>query len=138
MLIALAAMLAAFAPIDPPPQGTWTVASVERAPWAQGQPDRNWVSQSIRFRRGRVVGAQPLGCTAARWAIVVSPANGLFQGGLAEDRAEADAARLGIPLPAVTYRLSCSTGLFDFHRTATGLILALDNDLLRLEPTKPR
>lgn len=111
--------------------------SVSRAPWAAGSADARWTGKRLTIM-GQVVSAPPpFGCSDARWEKLEMPVQGLFQGNIPAERAGEIARTLRISLPATTYRLTCSSGSFDFHRTSDGLIAALSDDLLRLEQRGP-
>lgn len=129
----LSSLFAALAVAAAGPAGEWTITSVSRAPWAIGSPDARWTGQHLAISGTEVHAAKPFGCSDARWEMVQVPAEGLFQGNLPPASAAQIARTLLISIPAKTYRLTCSSGSFDFHQAAGGLITALDNDLLKLQ-----
>jgi hypothetical protein len=65
---------------------------------------------------------------ARRYEFVVTPAEGLFQGGLPEP-ANSSARAVGVTyLPVMTLSVGCDTGVFDYHFvSADRLLIALDN-----------
>lgn len=132
-LMYLLAALAVLGTTVSVPVGEWTIMLVDRAPWAAGSPDVRWTGKRLTISDKVVSAPQPYDCSNAQWDVVQLPAEGLFQGNLPLAGAAEIARTLHLPLPATTYRLTCSSGSFDFHRTGDGLITALSDDLLRLE-----
>ena len=129
------------------PQMSWRIERGEAAPWATAQPadrpDRDshaLVGSIVRLEGDRVLAPDPLACSGARYELVVTPAEGLFQGMLAApaDRAARAARSLGISeLPVLTLRVTCSTGLFDYHLVAADkAVLGLDNVIWFLSETR--
>jgi len=113
------------------PHEEWRIGEGVVAPWAEPgtlsllNPELE--GQVIRFDGDQLVGPHPLGCTDAYYEFVVSPAEGLFQGGLPAP-SDVAASDLGISeLPLLTWRVNCSTGSFDYHFiSASQLVLGLD------------
>ncbi|MBA8883682.1 hypothetical protein [Dokdonella fugitiva] len=150
-----AVLFAAAAPAQDRYAGRWTIARAEPAPWAAagGAVDpaevKRLVGQRVTFEAKRIRGPDPLGCTAPRYVVKDVPAEGLFQGGLAEygDHAvDADtlATRLGFNgRPIATLDTGCE-GAIDFHATGDDeLLFALDNVIYRMHrdaarATRPR
>jgi hypothetical protein len=119
--------------------GSWRLAGGRVAPWA---PDRDvpfthaeLAGTSLEIGLGEVLADPPLGCANAENELLVSPAEGLFQGNLPEP-SDAAARRLGIDrLPVLTLRVSCDSGVFDYHQTpGDTLWLGLDNVVWKLTP----
>lgn len=82
-------------------------------------------------------GPQPLACPKARQQILLSPAQGLFQGAWAAaggETARQRAAGLGLrAAESVTLRLDCANASFDLHRAAPDrLLTVLDGRVLKL------
>ena len=122
------ASAAIFAPSQAP--STWRVGKGVVAPWAKpgAATGAKLAGQAIIFSADRVTAPHPLGCGKARYEYVLSPAEGLFQGGLPAP-AVPSARKAGIAhLPALTMRVSCDSGTFDYHFTAPGkAVIGLDN-----------
>ena len=122
---------------DAPFTGPWRFTQAQVAPWAEAANTRiqhDWRGQVLRvspLRAGggrHLSGPHPLRCDRVTVAETRVPAEGLFQGGLpapAQDAARA----LGLPDGEVKgVSLTCSTGVFEFHRAdASSLLLAVDN-----------
>lgn len=124
------------------PREEWRIGDGQVAPWAEPgtrsllNPELE--GQALRFDGNALVGPHPLGCTDAGYEFVVSPAEGLFQGGLPAP-AEAAATALGIAeLPTLTWRVNCSTGAFDYHFVSgRTLMLGLDQVVWSLYLDQP-
>lgn len=121
--------LAADRPLHGKSPGTGTAAP----PWPVGT---RWT-----LRSDALIGPAPLSCQRARQRLLLTPAQGLFQGAWQEQSPEAAAARaaaLGLPgAAAVTLRLDCANASYDFHRSRSGqLYTALDGQVLVLQ-TQP-
>lgn len=123
--------------------GTWRFTHAQVAPWADAATahiQQEWLGQSLTVipgaadAGGRVTGPHPLQCEKATFEDTRVPAEGLFQGGLPAPARDA-ALALGLPageVPGVS--LSCSTGVFEFHRADdTSLLLAVDNVIWTLD-----
>lgn len=67
-------------------QGVWKIESAKTAPWWNGPslPASSLIGKRITFGTKSIAGPHPLGCPAARYAFVDSPAEGLFQGAFDE------------------------------------------------------
>lgn len=124
--------------------GRWTIARGDPAPWAgaEGAVDpaevKRLVGRHVTFEAKRIRGPVPLGCTAPHYVVKHVPAEGLFQGGLAEYGdpalgADALATRIGFAgRPIATLDTGCD-GAIDFHATGDDeLLFALDNVIYRL------
>jgi uncharacterized protein YecT (DUF1311 family) len=112
--------------------GRWRVVEASPAPWARGPTTPALARSGVVLLEDRVLALQPLGCGAARYEVALSPPEGLFQGALG-NRAEAAATAIGLSGDVTTLRLSCDTGVFDFHhRGGTDLLFALDNVIYTL------
>jgi hypothetical protein len=123
-------------PVGLQPEGGWTIADTTlpldpKAERPAGEPS---LSGTVEFLRDRVAGPPPIGCSGARYELVVTPAEGLFQGSLPAP-AEQSASAMGIThLPVMTLRVTCDSGAFDYHLIAPGtLLLGLDGVARRLE-----
>lgn len=119
------------------PEARWRVGKSVVAPWVrEGEKSSNSAAlsgQTLQFSATVVQGPHPLGCRGLNHEFVLSPAEGLFQGALPEP-AEVYAQRLGfVRLPAISLRLNCDTGSFDYHLlTPRHALLGLDNRVWRL------
>ena len=116
----------------------WQIGQGQTAPWAgagTAQPRGAVLTgQVVHLGTTRVTAPHPLGCAAAHYEYVVTPAEGLFQGRLPAP-AERSARALGVrALPLLTLRLNCDGGVFDFHLLATDkALLGLDGVVWRLQ-----
>lgn len=121
-------------------ESDWRITRVEIAPWAPAELPRTtlraWVGQPVNFHNDSVNGTSLLQCGHAVLEPTIYPAEGLFQGNLPAPAAAA-AHALGIAhLPLAGVRLSCDSGMFEFHRVAADtLLLGLDNQVLTLSHT---
>ncbi len=112
-------------------EGDWRIALSRAAPWAtDAGAAQAMVGARFALREGRASGPGPLSCGQARVQAIVSPPEGLFQGGLPVPAR--DAAALGLAAVEVPgFRLECDSGSFDFHQAdADTVLLALDNRIL--------
>ena len=116
----------------------WRITHTVTAPWAPAAPSSNmaqpsWVGRALTFQTNAVRGPGVLTCGHAVIEPTHYPAEGLFQGSLPAPAATA-AQALGIMLlPLAGVRLTCDTGVFEFHRVdAETLLLGLDNQVLIL------
>ncbi|MBA8889532.1 hypothetical protein FHW12_003778 [Dokdonella fugitiva] len=122
--------------------GRWTIARGDAAPWVgtTGAVDpaevKRLVGQHVTFEAKRIRGPAPLGCDGPHYALENVPAEGLFQGGLAEYGdpalgADALATRIGFARrPIATLDTGCE---IDFHATGDDeLLFALNNVIYRL------
>jgi len=124
--------------------GMWTIARGDPAPWVglDGAVDpaevKRLVGRRVTFEATRIRGPDPLACSSPRYELTDVPAEGLFQGGLAEYGdpaigADALATRVGFAKrPIATLATGCE-GAIDFHATGDDeLLFALDNVIYRL------
>lgn len=124
--------------------GRWTIARGDPAPWVgtDGAVDpaevKRLVGARVTFEPKRIRGPAPLACDGPDYAIENVPAEGLFQGGLAEygdHEVDADtlATRIGFAKrPIATLDTGCE-GAIDFHATGDDeLLFALNNVIYRL------
>lgn len=121
--------------------GSWRITGGQVAPWVDGstgQPSRAGLSGTrIDVAPERVHASPPLGCGQAEVEFVVTPAEGLFQGGLPAPAAAAARALGMARIPTLTMRVRCDGGLWDYHHTAGDtLFVALDNVIWKLAPEK--
>jgi hypothetical protein len=121
--------------------GTWTIVRAEPAPWSDAKTYRpareevpRYVGKRVVFAAERIDGPELLACTRPSYAMVDSPAEGLFQGmlGSAESsggrKAEEAATALGYATrPVRTLRTDCTHSI-DYHMSdANNAAFALDN-----------
>ncbi|MEP6882591.1 MAG: hypothetical protein ABI866_11395 [Dokdonella sp.] len=115
----------------------WRITRVVPAPWATGKypqtPLSTWVGKTIEFDAASVRGLGLLNCDQATIEKTSYAAEGLFQGNLPKPVATA-AQQLGISdLPRPGIRLTCSTGVFEFHYADKDtMLLGLDNQIMTL------
>ncbi|MEF8716752.1 MAG: DUF3828 domain-containing protein [Candidatus Accumulibacter necessarius] len=116
----------------------WRITHTVTAPWAPAAASPNmaqpaWVGHALTFQTNAVRGPGVLTCGHAVIEPTHYPAEGLFQGSLPAPAATA-ARALGIMLlPLAGVRLTCDTGMFEFHRVdADTLLLGLDNQVFIL------
>jgi hypothetical protein len=118
----------------------WRISRAVAAPWAPAKVSqrgtRPRVGQLVTFHQDSVDGPSVLRCGHAVLESTSYLADGLFQGSLPAPAAAA-AQILGIVhLPLAGVRLTCDTGVFEFHRVdAATLLLGLDNQVLTLSHT---
>jgi hypothetical protein len=105
-------------PVGQAPAETWRITRDRAAPWPGPGEVPSRVGKTWRIGGPKPVGETPLGCSGAGYEFVLSPAEGLFEGGLPAPAAESAAALDIHSLPLVTQRISCNTGSFDLHRYA--------------------
>lgn len=129
------ALLAALTLTLSPAWGADTDADVWRlthwiaAPWGPPVgPVPDWAGQTLTLAGERQRGPGPLACERARVEPLQMPHEGLFQGGLPAP-ADRSAQALGIGVPPVTgWRVSCDSGVFDFHRVDDDTaLIGIDN-----------
>lgn len=146
LLLACFVWASTAAPAEPAPfTGAWRFTHAQVAPWADAattQIQQGWLGQFLWVSRNlagggkRVSGPHPLLCEKATFEDTRVPAEGLFQGNLPAPARDA-ARALGLPdgeVPGVS--LSCSTGVFEFHRAdESSLLLAVDNVIWTLDRT---
>ena len=134
LAIVLALPLAALAPTATAAPA-WRVILERPAPW--GAPamvaPAGRVGHTVQFDATRVTGPDILTCGRARIDATTTPPEGLFQGNLPAPAA-ASAQALGLSASPVTgIRLTCETGVFEFHYAAADtMLLGLDNQILVL------
>lgn len=118
-------------------EGAWRIAQVAIAPWAKSGAGQGaepaWAGRSLKFHRASVDGPGVLNCAHAVFKATHYPAEGLFEGNLPAPATVA-ARTLGIArLPLAGIRVTCDSGVFEFHRdNADTLLLGLDNRVLTL------
>ena len=116
------------------PMGEWRWTHSVAAPWAQGPvPAPEWVGRTLTLDGDRMRGPDPLNCGGARVESLLMPHEGLFQGGLPVP-VERSAQALGVgPPPVPGWRVTCDTGVFDFHRVdEETAVIGLDNRIWTL------
>lgn len=129
-----------FTPLPSMPMaGGWRVVDAVTAPWAKGTMPTPMKHRHVVFAPAAVRSGTVLDCGQARYETRALPPEGLFQGGLAPERAADLAASLGLPGPEIaTVLLTCDAGLFDFHLGRDGKALfALDNVIYTLDRALP-
>jgi len=114
--------------------GDWRFTHATAAPW--GAPltgSAQLTGKTLHLAPRAMTGPAPLDCGTARLEDTSYPAEGLFQGNLPAP-AESAAQALGImKFPVAGLQVTCSKGIFDFHRAdADTLLLALDNRIWTL------
>lgn len=109
--------------------GNWTVAEWKAAPWvprterANIKPNAAMLNRTVTISTKGVAGPKLLACASAKYEIVSSPFEGLFEGGLKQPKT--DGAALGFRAPVKTLRPNCD---LDFHmRNANSVLFAIDN-----------
>jgi hypothetical protein len=130
----------AFTPLPQIPlAGSWRVAGAVNAPWAKSAMPTPLQGRHVVFGLAAVRSGTVLDCARVQYEVRGMPPEGLFQGGLAPERAAAQAAALGLPaaeIPSVL--LTCDAGVFDFHLGRGGkAVFALDNVIYTLERALP-
>jgi hypothetical protein len=138
------ALLCAHAAAQERYAGRWTIMRGEPAPWAgsEGAVDpaevKRLVGRHITFEAKRIRAPAPLACADPHYVLKDVPAEGLFQGSLAEQgdhRVDADtlATRIGFAeRPIATLDTGCA-GPLEFHANGGDeLLFALDNVIYRL------
>jgi len=111
--------------------GRWRIVRSFVAPWVRQarsvSPNRRWVGLPVTFAPQRVDGPGVLRCGRARYTPTRVPADGLFQSALTAPVADAEALGF-VAMPVSGTRLSCDTGVFEFHRADDAtMLVALDN-----------
>ncbi|MEO7935686.1 MAG: hypothetical protein ABIR27_05465 [Dokdonella sp.] len=115
----------------------WRITRVAPAPWATtGYPQNpllNWIGKTVEFDAVSVNGPGELNCDHAKLEKTSYAAESLFQGNLPKPVATA-AQQLGIAhLPRPGIRLTCSTGIFEFHYADKDtMLIGLDNQIVTL------
>ena len=132
IFVSLFAMASLMACASDTVTGSWMIERAEPAPWvAVGfVPDpgivNRYVGQTVHFHAGRIDGPALLACSNPNYVYGDVPAEGLFQGGLAED-AGAAAAKLGFVPPVRTLTTSCEHDIAFYLRDSGRATFALDN-----------
>lgn len=119
--------------------GNWMIASWKVAPWvpradrANIKPNNAVLNRTVTISSKGVAGPKVLACANAKYEMVSSPFEGLFEGGLKQPKT--DAAALGFKTPVKTLRPNCD---FDFHmRDSSTVLFALDNVLYTMTRKAP-
>ncbi len=119
--------------------GNWTIAEWKVAPWvakadrAKIKPNHAVLNRTVTISTKGVAGPKVLACANAKYEIVSSRFEELFEGGLRQPGA--DGAALGFKAPVKTLRPNCD---FDFHMRDTNTVLfALDNVLYTMKRKTP-
>jgi hypothetical protein len=118
--------------------GAWTIERVESAPWdsAGAAPDASiaglYVGKSVAFEAARIDGPALLACAAPKYTFEDVPAEGLFQGNLAQSHgdtagAEAAAQKLGFGPAVRTMMTGCEHDIAFHMRDDTHAAFGLDN-----------
>jgi hypothetical protein len=141
-LTAGAAAVAAERGANPP--GPWIVIEGRPAPWVapamvETLDESMLVGNPVEFWASEVSSPSVLGCLDARYEKKDLPAEGLFQGNL-PNPARDSAAGLGFSgFPVSTVRVTCKTGVYDYHRlNADTLLIAVDNVIWTLVPARSK
>lgn len=128
----------AFDPWQPHEQ--WVLQAGRVAPWAdpgtRAVAHASLKGQAIQVDGDQVRAPAPLACEQASHSFVVTPAEGLFEGGLPDPAAQS-ARTLGITsLPLLTWRMTCRNSSFDVHLLPKRqALLGLDHVVWRLTRT---
>ncbi|MHC1744931.1 MAG: hypothetical protein AB9873_18155 [Syntrophobacteraceae bacterium] len=124
------------------PQGPYIVSEGRPAPWvnqamAETLDDSMLLGNPVEFWASEVSSPSVLGCRDARYERKQLQAEGLFQGHLPPP-AESSAASLGFStFPVPTVRVTCSTGVYDYHQlSADKLLIAVDNVIWTVVPAR--
>lgn len=124
------------------PHGPWIVSEGRPAPWvppslAQTIDESILLGSPVEFGTTEVSSPSALGCRDARYEKKDLPAEGLFQGHLPPP-AQESASSLGISkLPVPTVRVTCATGVFDYHQVSPDkLLIAVDSVIWTLVPAR--
>src|SRR5262249_44789519 len=117
--------------------GRWTIERVESAPWVTTPPDEGiasaYVGKTVTFDAQRIDGPALLACANPKYAFVDVPAEGLFQGSLAQTEADADKARAAatkmgfVQQPVATMTTGCEHDIAFHMRDDNQAAFALDN-----------
>lgn len=109
--------------------GNWTIAEWKVAPWvpraerASIKPNTAMLNRTVTISTKGVAGPKVLACANAKYVIVSSPLEGLFEGGLKQPNT--DGAAFGFNAPVKTLRPNCD---LDFHmRNRNSVLFAVDN-----------
>jgi hypothetical protein len=124
--------------------GPWKIEKSEPAPWVKSpeeiekQEVKRLVGARVEMHYDRIDGPAPLHCTHPRYSVKSVPAEGLFEGGLAEmgdasTTADKLADSIGFHnLPAITLMPNCESEI-EYHAIDDNhLVFALNNSLYRL------
>jgi hypothetical protein len=116
-------------------QGDWRIVRGVPAPWAPDAPfDADVIGRQLTFGAHDVLGPGVLACAGATYETTLTTAEGVFQGALPAPAHEHAAALGLIDMPVLGLRVSCDSGVFDFHQVDDdGLLFALDNVVWTLD-----
>lgn len=119
------------APLPEWGDGSWRIVRAVVAPWASADTantpnTRRLIGASVRFYGGTVGGPPAMACDGAQHALIDVPAGALFEGAL---RDSAMAVALGVgAFPVETVRVTCSGGVYDYHRLdSASMLVAVDS-----------
>ena len=119
--------------------GNWSIAEWKVAPWvtkadrANIKPNTAVLNRTVTISTKGVAGPKVLACANAKYEIVTSRFNELFEGALRQPGT--DGAALGFKAPVQTLRPNCD---FDFHmRDNNAVMFALDNVLYTMKRKTP-
>jgi hypothetical protein len=105
-------------------EGRWTILGIDDAsPVKEGG---EWIGRTITFSRNAIAAPSPLDCAKPTYEIVRVPPQGFFQGSMSEAEAAAFAKRRNVTGEAETLRVSCDSGVFDYHAVGQRLVIMLD------------
>ena len=125
--------------------GKWRIERAEKAPWvdASFKPDdaitKRYLNQTIHFRKKKIVGPALLACSKPNYTYSQVPAEGLFQGGLAETeqdipQARTTALKIGFTTqPVHTVTTSCDHDIAFHMSDKDHAAFALDNMIFWLK-----
>ncbi len=124
------------------PRGPWIIIEGRFAPWnppgtAETLDESILLGNPVEFWPSEVSSPTVLGCREARYEKKDLPPEGLFQGLLPSPAAVA-ASGLGFStFPVPTVRVTCATGVFDYHQLGPDkLLVAIDNIIWTLVPAR--
>lgn len=123
--------------------GSWQITGSAIAPWAdpthppQSAESKRLAGKRVMFTPHRVAGPSPLGCLKPKYTVQVVPADGIFEGMLAEPRngqpagpaaALASARALGFDDPEHITTIDAGCTEVQFHSLHRGvLVFGLNN-----------
>jgi hypothetical protein len=114
-------------------EGKWTILGIDDAsPVKEGG---EWIGRTITFARAAVQAPAPLDCEKPGYEVVRSGPAGLFQGSLPEAEAVAFARKRNVTGEVDTLRVSCQSGVFDYHAIGQRLVFMLDGVIYVLART---
>jgi hypothetical protein len=142
-LLAVAASAAAAPPEWQKFAGAWQITGSATAPWAdpthppQSAESKRLAGKRVTFTPHRVAGPSPLGCLKPQYTVQVVPADGIFEGMLADPRngqptgsaaARASAKALGFDDPEHILSIDVGCSEVRFHWLHRGvLVFGLNN-----------